>query len=248
MDRISISRLIRRWWMLLVAVAVVGAAGFGVYRLHGIFGSHNTTSTAGGFSNEIVPFNPKHVVLEVFGPPGAVATINYLDVDAQPQRVNDAPLPWSYDVTTTEPAVVRQRCGTGQQRFHRLPHHHRRRGQRREIGQRRERLHLLPGQVRMSNRHIARPFVPDMHPAVFGADRAGLAGAGGGARTSSCRSWRPSAKRTNVSLSPQDAPSMQASQTHRQGVQRVRLRQLGDGRPGGRQAARRRRPPLLRRR
>jgi hypothetical protein len=91
--------------MLLVAVAVVGAAGFGVYRLHGIFGSHNTTSTAGGFSNEIVPFNPKHLVLEVFGPPGTVASINYLDVNAQPQRVIDTALPWSYDVTTTEPAV-----------------------------------------------------------------------------------------------------------------------------------------------
>jgi Mycobacterium membrane protein len=28
-------------------------------------------------ANEIIPFNPKHVVLEVFGPPGTVATINY---------------------------------------------------------------------------------------------------------------------------------------------------------------------------
>ena len=31
--------------------------------------------------------------------------MNYLDVNAQPQRVDDAVLPWSYDVTTTEPAV-----------------------------------------------------------------------------------------------------------------------------------------------
>jgi len=91
--------------MLLIAVAVVAAAGFCVYRLHGIFGSHNNTATASGFANEIVPFNPKHVVLEVFGPPGTVASINYLDVNAQPQRVDNAPLPWSYDVTTTEPAV-----------------------------------------------------------------------------------------------------------------------------------------------
>jgi len=91
--------------MVLVAVAVVAVAGFCVYRLHGIFGSHNTTSTAGGFSNETAPFNPKHVVLEVFGPPGTVASINYLDVNAQPQRVDDTGLPWSYDVTTTEPAV-----------------------------------------------------------------------------------------------------------------------------------------------
>jgi Mycobacterium membrane protein len=74
--------------MLLVAVAVVAVAEFCVYRLHAIFGSHNTTSTAGGFSNETAPFNPKHVVLEVLGPPGTVASINYLDVNAQPQLAN----------------------------------------------------------------------------------------------------------------------------------------------------------------
>jgi Mycobacterium membrane protein len=91
--------------MVLIAVAVVGTAGFAVYRLHGIFGSHYSTSTASGFSNEIVPFNPKRVTLEVFGPPGSVATINYLDVNAQPQHVDSVPLPWSYDKTTTDPAV-----------------------------------------------------------------------------------------------------------------------------------------------
>jgi hypothetical protein len=92
--------------MLLIAVAVVAVAGFCVYRLHGIFGSHNTTSTAGGFSNETAPFNPKHVVLVFFGTPGTLASINHLDVNAQPQRVDDTALPWSYNVTTTEPAVL----------------------------------------------------------------------------------------------------------------------------------------------
>jgi Mycobacterium membrane protein len=103
--KISVGSLAKRWWMLLIVVAVVGVAGFSVYRLHGIFGSHYNASTASAFSNEIVPFNPKHVVVEVFGPPGAVATINYLDVNAQPQHVDGVPLPWSYDNTTTEPAV-----------------------------------------------------------------------------------------------------------------------------------------------
>jgi hypothetical protein len=79
--RVSISSLVKRGWMLLVALAVVAVAGFAVYRLHGVFGSHHDTSTASAFSNEIVPFNPKHVVLEVFGAPGTVATINYLDVN-----------------------------------------------------------------------------------------------------------------------------------------------------------------------
>ena len=92
--------------MVLVAVLVVALAGFGIYRLHGIFGSHNNTSANSGLSNEIVPFNPKQVVLEVFGSPGATATINYLDVNAQPQQVKDATLPWSFTITTTEPAVV----------------------------------------------------------------------------------------------------------------------------------------------
>ncbi len=92
--------------MVLVAVLVVTITAFAISRLHGLFGSHDTTSANSGLSNEIVPFNPKQVVLEVFGPPGAVATINYLDVNAQPQQVKDAPLPWSYTITTTQPAVL----------------------------------------------------------------------------------------------------------------------------------------------
>jgi hypothetical protein len=92
--------------MLLVAVLVVAIAGLAVYRLNGIFGSKDVTSTPSGAANEIVPFNPKHVVMEVFGAPGTVATITYLDVNAQPQHVNDATLPWAYDTTTTtQPAV-----------------------------------------------------------------------------------------------------------------------------------------------
>ena len=106
MKRFSIASLVKRGWMVLVTVLVVGLAGFGIYRLHGIFGSHNNTSANSGLSNEIVPFNPKQVVLEVFGTPGATATINYLDVNAQPQQVKNAPLPWSFTITTTEPAVI----------------------------------------------------------------------------------------------------------------------------------------------
>jgi hypothetical protein len=103
---ISIMSLVRRGWIPLVAVLVVALTGFAIYRLHGIFGSHSNVSANSGLANEIVPFNPKKVVLEVFGAPGAVATINYLDVNAQPQQVKNAPLPWSYTITTTEPAVI----------------------------------------------------------------------------------------------------------------------------------------------
>jgi hypothetical protein len=105
LPRVSIRRGLSRRWMLLVALLVVVVAGFAVYRLNGIFASQDVTSTPSGGANEIVPFNPKHVVMEVFGPPGTVATITYLDVNAQPQRADDVTLPWAYDTTTTQPAV-----------------------------------------------------------------------------------------------------------------------------------------------
>jgi hypothetical protein len=91
--------------MVLVAVAVVAAGGFCVYRLHGIFGSNYNTSAGGAIVNDSAPFNPKHVVYEVFGDPGATATITYEDIDAAPQQVLDAALPWKYDASTTQPAV-----------------------------------------------------------------------------------------------------------------------------------------------
>ena len=103
--RITLARLLTRRWTLVVAVVVIAAAGFCVYRLHGVFGSHHKTAAASGISNEIIPFNPKHVILEVFGAPGTVATINYLDVNAQPQRVDHTTLPWSYTISTVLPAV-----------------------------------------------------------------------------------------------------------------------------------------------
>jgi hypothetical protein len=92
--------------MVLVALVVIVVAGFAVYRLHGIFASQDVISTPSGAGNDIVPFNPKHVVIEVFGPPGAVATITYMDVNAQPQRADAVTLPWAYDTTTTQPAVA----------------------------------------------------------------------------------------------------------------------------------------------
>jgi NhaP-type Na+/H+ or K+/H+ antiporter len=105
MQRVSLARRLSRRWMLVVAAVVLAVAAFAVYRLHGVFASQDVTSTPSGTGNDIVPFNPKHVVMEVFGPPGTVATITYLDVNAQPQRADGAALPWAYDTTTTQPAV-----------------------------------------------------------------------------------------------------------------------------------------------
>ncbi|MGV9797095.1 MmpS family transport accessory protein [Mycobacterium sp. NPDC003449] len=92
--------------MVLVAVAVIALSSFTVYRLHGIFASRDVISTPTGIMDNAEPFDPKRVLIEVFGPPGTVATISYLDVDAQPQRVDDVALPWSYDASTTKPAIA----------------------------------------------------------------------------------------------------------------------------------------------
>lgn len=98
-------RLLRRMWILLVIVAVVAIAGFCVYRFRGYFGANNHVSAGSSINDDTKPFNPKRVTYEVFGPPGTVASINYLDVNAQPQRLDDTPLPWTLNVTTTAPAV-----------------------------------------------------------------------------------------------------------------------------------------------
>jgi hypothetical protein len=102
---ISVGRLARRHWTSIVAVVVVAVVAFAVFRLHGIFGSDNEVSRPGSDALENTGFNPKQVIFEVFGSPGSVATINYLDIHAQPQRVDDVPLPWTRTLTTDDPTL-----------------------------------------------------------------------------------------------------------------------------------------------
>jgi hypothetical protein len=98
-------KVLKRAWIPLLIVVVVTIAGFTVQRVRGVFGSDNETTSAGaGLANDAKPFNPKRVTYEIFGPEGAVATINYLDLSAQPQEVKDVSLPWSITLTTTAPA------------------------------------------------------------------------------------------------------------------------------------------------
>ena len=99
-----IIRAFKRAWILLVLVVVLAVSGLGVSRLHRIFGSQDLNANAGA-GIEIVQFNPKVVVYEVAGPPGSTANINYWDENANTHQVNDAPLPWSFTISTTLPAV-----------------------------------------------------------------------------------------------------------------------------------------------
>lgn len=98
-------RLLRKLWLPLVILIVIVVAAFAVNRLHGFFGKAELTREGSGLANDPKPFNPKTVVYEIYGPPGTVATINYLDLDATPQIARDVTLPWSLTLTTTAPAA-----------------------------------------------------------------------------------------------------------------------------------------------
>ena len=97
-------RILKRVWMPLVIVVVVVIAGFTVMRIRTFFGAHDTTGISAAVADDTKPFNPKVVKYEIFGN-GSVATINYLDLDAQPQKALNAPLPWELTLTTTAPAA-----------------------------------------------------------------------------------------------------------------------------------------------
>jgi hypothetical protein len=97
-------RLAKRTWVVLVILLVLVIAGFCVDRFRGFFGRTELTRPGAGLVNDPEPFNPKEVKYEIFGT-GTVATINYLDLDAQPQKAENVPLPWSLDLTTTAPAA-----------------------------------------------------------------------------------------------------------------------------------------------
>src|SRR5260370_24192293 len=82
---------------------VLAVSGLIVSRLHKVFGSQDLNANAGA-GIEIVQFNPKIVVYDVFGPAGTTATIDYFDADANTHEVNAA-LPLSTTISTTLPAV-----------------------------------------------------------------------------------------------------------------------------------------------
>src|SRR5277367_4528638 len=95
--------LVTRAWIPLVLVVVLAVSGLVVVRLYKVFASQDLNANAGA-GIEIVQFNPKIVMYDVFGPAGTTATIDYFDADANTHEVNAA-LPWSTTISTTLPAV-----------------------------------------------------------------------------------------------------------------------------------------------
>jgi Mycobacterium membrane protein len=102
----AIFSVLRRLWIPLVILVVIGAGGLTVSRLHGIFGSEKRPSYADTQVNVTTSVDAKHLTYEVFGPPGTVADISYFDVNADPQRVDGARLPWSLTFAIGEATAV----------------------------------------------------------------------------------------------------------------------------------------------
>jgi hypothetical protein len=100
---VPVSGIVKRAWIPLVLVVVLAVSGLVVSRLHKVFASQDLNANAGA-GIEIVQFNPKILVYDVFGSAGSTAKIDYFDPDANTHEVNVA-LPWSTTLSTTLPAV-----------------------------------------------------------------------------------------------------------------------------------------------
>lgn len=87
----------KRLWIPLLVLVVVGVAGFTVSRLHGIFGSEKRPTYSDTKADAAETYDPKQMVYEVFGAPGTVANISYFDKDTEPQYITGVSLPWSVE-------------------------------------------------------------------------------------------------------------------------------------------------------
>lgn len=82
---------LKRAWIPLLILVVVAIAGFTVQRIRTFFGSEGILVTPKVFADDPEPFDPKVVEYEVSGS-GSYVNINYLDLDAKPQRIDGAAL------------------------------------------------------------------------------------------------------------------------------------------------------------
>lgn len=98
-------KIAKRVWIPLLIVVVVAIAGFTVSRIRTFFGAEGILTTPKVFADDPEPFDPKVVKYEIFGT-GTYANINYLDLDAKPQRLDAATIPWSLTLQTTAPSAA----------------------------------------------------------------------------------------------------------------------------------------------
>ena len=103
MKAVPVGRVLKKVWIPVVLVVVLAISGLVVSRLHRMFASQDLNAGAGA-GIEIVQFNPKILIYDVFGSPGSSAQISYFDPDANVHSIT-VPLPWSITLSTLLPAV-----------------------------------------------------------------------------------------------------------------------------------------------
>ena len=100
----QISRVVRNAWLPLLIVVVVVIGGLTVARVKTFFGDENAGAVTSARMDDSKPFKPKVVKYEIFGS-ASHANVNYLDLSAEPQRLDGALLPWTLVLSTTAPSV-----------------------------------------------------------------------------------------------------------------------------------------------
>ncbi|WP_029114472.1 MmpS family transport accessory protein [Mycobacterium sp. URHB0044] len=103
MKALPLGRALKKIWIPLVLIVVLSISALVVTRLHKQFASADLNANAGA-GIEIVQFNPKVMVYDVYGSPGSSARISYFDPDANVHSI-DVALPWSVTLSTTLPTV-----------------------------------------------------------------------------------------------------------------------------------------------
>jgi MmpS family membrane protein len=98
------ARIMRNAWLPLLIVAVVVIGGFTVLRVKSFYTADQEDSLTAPKVDDSKPFKPKVVKYEIFGS-GSHVNVNYLDLSAEPKRLDGAPLPWTLVLSTTAPSV-----------------------------------------------------------------------------------------------------------------------------------------------
>lgn len=94
----------RNAWLPLLIVAVMVVGGFAVHRVKSFYTHEQEDDLTSAKVDDAKPFKPKVVKYEIFGS-ATQANVNYLDLGAEPKRLDGAPLPWTLVLSTTAPSV-----------------------------------------------------------------------------------------------------------------------------------------------
>lgn len=102
----SIFGWLKRFWVVMVVVVALLAAVAVVGRLRTFFDSDQPFAAGSERVDAIVPFNTKRVTYEIVGPATTTGRVSYLDIKGKTQEATFTALPWSVNLTTTDPGIL----------------------------------------------------------------------------------------------------------------------------------------------